>query len=187
MEPVIVLDRNSMSILDVDIIKKGCFYTTLDCLNSFSRPNLPYNKEARHKIRENIKILATNKKIIVTQKENKIRKQLKEYIQGFYPVLTNYNLSESEGHLSVPDKLEEDSSFLLDCILCSLSNEGKTVIIFTSDSGIIELFDIFSNGLAKLKTLQYKVEENSLFFALTQNLSVSIVSDIKKLVPLYIQ
>jgi hypothetical protein len=187
MEPVItILDKNSLGTLVLDSIKNDCFYTTLDCLNSFSRPNLSYDKEARQKIRANIKILATNKKIIVTQKENKIRKQIKEYIKGFYPVLTNYSLSESEGHISASDKLKEDVSFLLDCVLCGLANEQKKVIIFTRDSGIIELFDKFSNGLEKIKMLRNRVEENDLFFAPTQKLNVSIISDINKLVYLSI-
>jgi hypothetical protein len=182
MDPMIILDKNSLSILDPDLIKERCFYTTFDCLNSFSQPNLPYNKEARHKIKQNIKFLSENKKIIVTQKDNKIRTQLKEYIEGFYPLLTSYILSESRGTLSTPNELDEDSSFLIDCILCSLANADKRIIIFTTNPGIIELFDKLSNALETIKILfPYGGKENNLFYALTQKLNLSIISEVRKL------
>lgn len=182
MDPIIILDENSLSILDSNLIKQGCFYTTYDCLNSFGQPDLPYNKETRHKIRQNIKFLSENKKIIVSQKDNKIRTHLNKYIQGFYPLLTSYILSESERVLSIPNELEKDSSFFIDCILCSLANAGKKVIIFTTNPGIIELFDILLNALETIKILSpLEGEENNLFYALTQNLNLSIISDVGKL------
>lgn len=164
MEEIIILDKSVIPSLDLSLIKQGCFYTTFECIEFFAHPNMPYSKVERLKIKENIGFMSENNKVIVIKKDTNIRDQLKEYIEGFFPMLTVYDIKEYEGGLHIPEKLKEDSSFFIDCILCSLANEGEKVIIFTTNLGIIEMFGIFSQGLeaAKLLILHSKEESNFL-------------------------
>lgn len=181
MDDIIVLDENSLSYMDPNLIKHGCFYTTLDCINSFASPNLQYSNKERKKIKRNIKYMSENNKIIVVEKTN-VRMQLEEYIQGLYPLLRTYDLKEYEEGLNIPRELKEDVSFFIDCVLCSLANEGKKVIIFTANPGLFEIFDTFTRSLKATKLLMQYSEKESIFFEIINNkLNLFIVSDLETL------
>jgi hypothetical protein len=63
-----------------------------------------------------------------------------------------------------------------------LANEGKRVIIFTTNPGIMEMFDRLSVSLKAAKSIISSLaEESSFLYALTERLNLSIASDLEEL------
>jgi hypothetical protein len=178
---MIILDKNSLSRIEPGLIKKGFFYTTFDCINYFSRPGLEYSQEERSTLRENIKFLSENNRIVITR-DTPIRKDLEEYIEGFYPLLTTYNLKERGNSLYIPTVLREDVAFLVDCILVGLANKKNRVIIVTENKGIEEIFNILTISLSNMKNLISPKKGASDFLdVLTNDLNLSICTDLREI------